>query len=181
MRLDIGDEEKNAVKDVFSIVAVCRMKTQYGMPPSTGNRLTNPITKHLAITQEQSATSDKKSKKTPTRGQSDLEGYERVSMFPYAWYLALAYPIIVVIAGYLVYMLSSAVEERTRILLTFAALFVTALSTLYVQHNILTFRCRRCGCKMTKYRDADTGFIAYYYVCDKCRIYWRNQATGLRN
>ena len=178
VRIDIGDDAKNSAEDVIVAVAVCRMKTQYGMPRSASNRLTNPSPKPPAMTQEQSAISGKKCMKTPTRSKSDFKGYERVSMFFYVWYLALAHLIFLAIVGFSVYMFAPVAEERSRITLTFAALFVTGTCMSIVQHNILTFRCRRCGCKMTKYRDSDTHYVAFYYVCDKCRIYWRNKATG---
>ena len=91
VRIDIGDDAKNSAEDVIVAVAVCRMKTQYGMPRSASNRLTNPSPKPPAMTQEQSAISGKKCMKTPTRSKSDFKGYERVSMFFYVWYLALAH------------------------------------------------------------------------------------------
>lgn len=52
------------------------------------------------------------------------------------------------------------------------------ISVLIYQHRIAAFKCRRCGCKMEKYRDPDTSEVTLYYACDRCRIYWENKAVS---
>ena len=82
----------------------------------------------------------------------------------------------VVVGG--VYFLVPFEESRLRSMVTGGALLSMSFGVLIYQHLIAKFNCKRCGCGMIKYRDSDPTGVTLYYVCEGCRIYWKNRAVS---
>ena len=117
-------------------------------------------------------------KKMKTSLRNNFEDFERVSMFPYVWLRTLAYWVFVAACGSAVYFLMPTGDSRMRNAASFGAIFSGCILMLIFQHCFATFSCRRCGHKMDKYRDPDKSRLIFYYACNECRIYWKNNASA---
>ncbi len=91
-----------------------------------------------------------------TQMRNDFGGFERVSMFPYVWWRALVYMGLVASTASSAYLIAPSEDPKMRFTICLGASFLSCISVLIYQHRFAAFKCRRCGCRMEKYRDPDT-------------------------
>jgi len=112
-----------------------------------------------------------------TQLRNNFVGFKRVSMFPYVWIRGLIYLTLITGSVASVYYFGPFVDLRMKITACFVTLFIMGMLVIIIQHRFATFACRHCGNRMQKYRDPDTTDVTFYYVCEECRIYWKNSAV----
>lgn len=76
------------------------------------------------------------------------------------------------------YLATPMVNPEIRIAFCFVASSLLCIALLIYQHRFASFTCRGCGRKMDKYRDPNTSKFIFYYACNECRIYWKNNASA---